>query len=117
MRAHGVPNFPDPDGHGTYAALSEQALGVSKETTLVAQHACGHLLASLGSSAPPGVRQAKLAFGLEVARCLRAHGYPNFPDPGSTGQALPAGTDPSSPAFQAAQTACEKPVPKPQGPK
>jgi hypothetical protein len=45
---------------------------------------------------------------------MRGHGVPNYPDPitGPTGgQAInlgPEGIDPSSPAFQAAQAACEK---------
>jgi hypothetical protein len=67
-----------------------------------------HLLPKGGNSGTPQQRQQKLAFGLEVAQCLRMHGYPTFPDPGSSGQQLPPGIDPSSPQFEAAQTACEK---------
>ncbi len=49
--------------------------------------------------------------GLEYARCMRAHGVPGFPDPGAGGGftfARGSGVDPSSPAFRAAQAACEK---------
>ena len=57
-------------------------------------------------SGTPQDRQEKLAFALKVARCLRAHGFPNFPDPPDQSLGR-AGIDPSSPQFQAAETACE----------
>jgi hypothetical protein len=43
-------------------------------------------------------------FSLAFARCMRANGVPDFPDPnGQGGQLSPAsGIDPNSPAFQAA---------------
>ena len=51
---------------------------------------------------------------LKFARCMRAHGEPNFPDPsGSGGFTFNAGNgvNPSSPAFQAAQARCQKYTP------
>ena len=108
MRAHGVPNFPDPDSQGTFPPLTQQVLGVSKQTSLAAQQACEHLLSSGGSTATPQQRQQKFAFGLKVARCLRGHGFPGFPDPSAPSQGLPPGIDPSSPQFQAAETTCEQ---------
>jgi hypothetical protein len=116
MRSHGVPNFPDPDGQVNFPPLGQQALGVSKQATLVAQDSCKHLLSKGGSTGTPQQRQRKLAFGLKVARCLRTHGYPTFPDPGSSGQRLPPGIDPSSPRFESAQAACEKQGRKDLGP-
>jgi hypothetical protein len=51
----------------------------------------------------------KRAFGLKVAQCLRAHGYPKFPDPTASGQqSLPPGIHSSSPQFQAAEKKCEE---------
>jgi hypothetical protein len=107
MRAHGVPNFPDPDSQGSFPPLTQQTLGVSKQTSLAAQQACEHLLSSGGSIATPEQRQQKFAFGLEVARCIRGHGFPSFPDPSASSQGLPPGIDPSSPQFQAAETTCK----------
>jgi hypothetical protein len=107
MRSHGVANFPDPDSQGNFPSLTQQDLGVSKQTSLAAQQACKSLLARGGSTATPAQRQQKLAFGLKVAQCLRTHGYPSFPDPSGSSQELPAGIDPSSSQFQAAETACE----------
>jgi hypothetical protein len=108
VREHGVAKFPDPDSQGTLPALTQQDLGVSKQTSLAAQHACESVLARGGSTGTPQQRQQKLAFGLKVAQCLRAHGFPAFPDPTGFSQALPPGIDPSSPQFESAQTTCEK---------
>jgi hypothetical protein len=115
MRAQGVQDFPDPDSQGNFPPLSQQALGVSKQTSLTAQQACKHLLSS-GGSATPQQREQKIALGVKVAQCLRAHGYPNFPDPTGLGsQALPPGIDTNSPQFQTTETACEKQAQKALG--
>jgi hypothetical protein len=108
VRKHGVSNFPDPDSQGNLPALTQQDLGVSKQTSLAAQHACESLLSRGRDTGTPQQRQQKLAFGLKVAQCLRAHGFPTFPDPNGSSQTLPRGIDPSSPQFEEAQTNCEK---------
>ncbi|MGP0051628.1 MAG: hypothetical protein ACLPZR_22645 [Solirubrobacteraceae bacterium] len=60
---------------------------------------------SSGSSATGGYGSGPLAF----ATCMRANGVPNFPDPSPEGGvALPAGTNPFSPAFMAARAKCQK---------
>ena len=104
MRAHGVPSFPDPDPQGNFPSFST---GVSKQVSSAANDACTHLLSS-GGTATPVERQQKLDFGVKVAECLRAHGYPNFPDPAHLGQqSLPPGIDVNSPQFQSVETTCE----------
>jgi hypothetical protein len=63
--------------------------------------------ASSSSTAPGGGGSGPLAF----ARCMRASGVPNFPDPEPGPGALfsvPAGANPASPAFRSAQAKCEK---------
>jgi hypothetical protein len=93
----------------------QQALGVSKQTSLTAQQVCKHLLSG-GGSATPQQRQQKIAFGVKVAQCLRAHGYPNVPDPTALGsRALPPGIDANSPQFQTTETACKKQAQKALG--
>jgi hypothetical protein len=104
MRAHGVPNFPDPDARGDFPDFH---LAVTKPTASAANDACRHLLSS-GSPGTPQQRQQKFAFALKVARCLRTHGYPGFPDPTASGQSVPPGIDTQSPQFQAVETTCEK---------
>lgn len=51
--------------------------------------------------------------GLSFARCMRANGVPNFPDPlpGRGFVFTPGGIDPTAPAVKAAQAKCQKFVP------
>lgn len=83
--------------------------------------ACSLLVGACGSSGKPGTTAASLDLGIRFARCMRAHGVPNFPDP-SSGRGIDiapgSGLNPQSPAFQAAQQACQKLLPdKGQPPK
>ncbi|HWD63849.1 MAG TPA: hypothetical protein VG405_01620 [Solirubrobacteraceae bacterium] len=72
---------------------------------------CAVLLAACGSSKPGG-HQAAYTAGLNFAKCMRAHGVPDFPDPGSGGGIqIPNGTNPAAPSFQAAQKACARDLP------
>ncbi|MGH3191316.1 MAG: hypothetical protein ACRDPY_20580 [Streptosporangiaceae bacterium] len=68
-----------------------------------ASGATGNVTAGGTASGGSGQRSSG-TFSLAFARCMRAHGVPNFPDPnGQAGQLGPAsGIDPSSPRFQAA---------------
>lgn len=73
-----------------------------------AQQACQHYLArgsTGGSNAlnPPPQQQQLLAF----ARCVRQHGLPGFPDPRPDGGFVTQGDGKDSPAFTAAERACE----------
>lgn len=110
-----MAKFPDPVGEGQFPPLSQQELGVSKQTSLAADGACKHLLRHGGGTATPEQREQKLAFGVHVAHCVRAHGYPSFPDPAGSSLAPPPGIDLSSPRFQAVETACERQVQKAMG--
>jgi hypothetical protein len=59
------------------------------------------------SSAPAGGGSGPIAF----AKCMRANGVPNFPDPNPSGDfelGSAGGLGPSSPAFTAAQAKCQK---------
>jgi len=84
MRAHGVPNFPDPNSSGQVPKRTPQQLGVSGSQFEAAQRACSHLLpnGALGPSAEP--TQAELRTmerdALRFARCMRSHGVANWPD-------------------------------------
>ncbi len=105
MRSHGVPNFPDPTPNA-------QGLGptvhVAKHSPAfqTAQQACGSLLAAIAEAKPRPTRARQL----RQAACIRAHGVPDYPDPlPGGGFNLPSTINPQSPAFIAAQNACEKP--------
>ena len=104
MRSHGVPNFPDPDPQGGFPSFD---LTVSKQAAHAADATCRRLLPT-GGPGTPQQRQQKLAFALKVARCLRTHGYPTFPDPGTSGTQIPPGIDTNSPRFQTVEMRCEQ---------
>lgn len=95
VRAHGVPNFPDPGSGGQVPKADAQQLGVSSSRLQSAQQACAglmpipagstdeqqqELLCGTGTCSPAVVQ--RWMNGLEtLAICLRAHGEPRWPDP------------------------------------
>ena len=101
MRSHGVPNYPDPDSSGQLPKADAQFLGVSTSHYQVAQQACQHLLPTGGSlqqqehqcmqnsDCPPALVQQMMTGDLRLARCMRSHGVPNFPDPTNGGSGGP----------------------------
>jgi hypothetical protein len=119
MRGHGVPDFyftRSPSRSSlissnlTYIKLGQWAAQVAPGPQLrPALQACGHLLGLPGQ--PPQVTAAQLRSLVKAAACMRAHGFPAFPDPAAQdGQLiqtpLPASVNTSSPQFQAAQQTC-----------
>jgi len=102
MRSHGVPNFPDPAG-GVPPKVSAQGLGIGSSQLQVAQAACQHLLPATGGSltassirqcylagvCPQALVQQALSAGRELARCMRSHGVPYWPDPTIDSQGRP----------------------------
>jgi hypothetical protein len=113
MRDHGI-NIADPvvDDQGQINITVPQ--GVSMETYQNADAACKSLHTQAQSAARGGqpARKPDPARLLNFSKCMRRHGLPDFPDPGSSGglqiQRRP-GSDlnPDSPTFQAAQRACQ----------
>jgi hypothetical protein len=93
MRSHGVPDFPDPTSSGQLPKTDAQLLGVSNSQLQAARTACQHLIPTGGSlqqreyqcmqnsDCPPALVQQMLNADLKLARCMRSHGVPNFPDP------------------------------------
>ncbi len=115
MRAHGLPDFPDPvRGAGGGVSLQLNGgpsgdLNPNSSQFKAAQQACQHLQPQgmRGGSGGANPQQA-----LQWAACMRAHGLPNFPDP-TVSNGVPqldlsgTGIDPGSPQFQSAQQACK----------
>jgi hypothetical protein len=97
MRSHDVPNYPDPDSSGQLPKTDAQLLGVSTSQYQAAQQACQHLFPTggspedcmLNSDCPPALVQQMMAADLKLARCMRSHGVPNFPDPTNGGASGP----------------------------
>ena len=88
VRTHGVPSYQDPvvtaDGHIYTDMRSLHRLSAAQFASL--HQACGSQLTDAGfvlrdePPAPPQLVQA----GVRTARCLRAHGLPNYRDPTSS---------------------------------
>lgn len=77
MRAHGVPNFPDPSAGGGL----ELPAGINPQSPSFqsAQKACSKFQPNGG--APPKMSASERRKAVKFAECMRAHGEPNFPDP------------------------------------
>jgi hypothetical protein len=96
MRAHGVPNFPDPDAAGNIVQhVSGGQPPDNGPRAQAADSTCHHLLSG-GGTGSPAVQRRIVSELLRLARCMRAHGEPNFPDP-TVGGTPPAGNDVSLP--------------------
>jgi hypothetical protein len=112
MRSHGVPGFPDPTSRAFKFSLSPASGNARSPAFRSAGTTCQHLLPDGGpSSESPARRQARIAAALAFARCVRAHGFPTFPDPTSSGELNPqmvtqAGINIHLPAAIAAADAC-----------
>jgi hypothetical protein len=101
VRAHGVPNFPDPASGGQVPKVSAQGLGVSSSQLQAAQSACQHLLPNaasfqqrtqqcfLAGDCPPALVQQILTAQRKFARCMRSHGVPSWPDPSLDSEGRP----------------------------
>ncbi|HUA02470.1 MAG TPA: hypothetical protein VMB27_01130 [Solirubrobacteraceae bacterium] len=85
------------------------AASVAGASTTPPTVAVGGSATTTGSSAPDDVASQALAF----ARCMRASGVPNFPDPAAGGGVLfgTSGLDLGAPAVKAAQAKCRKLLP------
>ena len=79
IRAHGVPNFPDPSGGGGGINLERTGINPQSPAFKSARRAC----AGLAPGAVGGVRATEQQFlaALTFSRCMRTQGFPDFPDP------------------------------------
>lgn len=83
MRTNGVPGFQDQVG----AIKSELAPGAQPSPAfLAAYRICQNLMPGGAPSDSARHSPAQKAGALAFARCLRSHGFPNFPDPNANGQ-------------------------------
>jgi hypothetical protein len=107
MTAHGVAARAMPGGAGVGFLLRPGSARPGSAQFTAAQRACKRLLPKGGLPAPTSAQNtAIIAQLLKLSVCMRAHGVPNFPDPGPNGLRIGPNIDPRSPQFQAAQKAC-----------
>jgi hypothetical protein len=78
MRVHGVPSFPDPKAGGGGFDLGP---GINPQSPAFkpARLACARL-APAGAGGVQATQSQFLA-AVRFAKCMRAHGFPDFPDP------------------------------------
>jgi hypothetical protein len=112
MHSHGVPNFPDPTSSGEIPKDKIVPLAGSPQFQ-VAERACLHVMpaSGLGPQKTAQPTRVRLADALAFARCMRARGFPSFPDPTNQGQLTPqmataAGIDLHQPDLLRAGLAC-----------
>lgn len=123
MRAHGVPDFPDPNAQGEFVIQGgpNSDLDPNSPQFQAANKDCQRFTPGTGlGSGPSPAQVAKLqAQALKYSQCMRSHGIADFPDPSFQGGGIRIsiragpGSDlnPNSPQFQAAQQACQKLLP------
>jgi hypothetical protein len=118
MRSHGVPNFPDIPAGGGIDFSPGSGINPRSPAFQAAQQACRRYAPTKGP--PPAMTQSQRQAAFRFAKCMRANGQPDFPDPtltAPTGARLVLvlrglvfapgpGIDPKSPAFRQAATRC-----------
>jgi hypothetical protein len=119
VRAHGVPNFPDPQvsGHGNEESMRIAVTpGLSSNPHFnSAQQACRKLLpgGGPGSGSSRQISPQEQSRYLKAAACIRSHGVSNFPDPTFSGGGvhISKGIDVHSPQVRSAEEACQSLIP------
>jgi hypothetical protein len=115
MREHGVQVSTPTSGQ---LRITGRGTPANPRALDAAQNACKRYAPAAGrEKLSPAERAARQDQLLKFARCMREHGV-NVPDPETGGGRLSLkiqGINPSSPAFQAAQKACQGLMPKPPG--
>lgn len=127
-RVHGMPNLPDPQvdnqGNDHYPSLDRLGHWYWPRSVL---EGCAkvwervHAIRDQLDSQQVGLQRRPItsrAQALSFARCIRAHGFPSFPDPNPGGSgnagALPPGfakTNPSTQASAAVDACLRRPSP------
>jgi hypothetical protein len=119
IRAHGVPNFPDPkvsvNGSEVKVAIAVNPSISGNPHFNSAQQACRKLLPG-GEGGGPGhqISPQEQSQYLKAAACIRAHGVPSFPDPTFSSGGVHIShknLNVHSPQMQAAEVACQSLIP------
>lgn len=102
-------------GGGSPSAAVANIGSSTTTTTSSAQAGSPGSSGTSGATGGGGNLTMQMKDGAKFAACMRSHGVPNFPDPGSGGSVTinqSLGIDPDSPKFKAAQAACQKLLPR-----
>lgn len=110
LNRHGVQVEPARTG-GLVWEAGPGVPGPRSPQALAAVRDCKKLVpASFGHPPTAAESAANTALMLRLARCMRAHGVPKFPDPTSEGIRFSpsSGINPNSPAYRAAEKRCQR---------
>ncbi len=112
MRAHGVPNFPNPTISGNSVSLAITPSISGNPDFKRAQAACQHLLP--GRPTAQHFTTAQQADYVKASACMRAHGINGFPDPDFSARdlQLAAGHEPQYPPVRGRSSYMSKPDPE-----
>jgi hypothetical protein len=97
MRSNGVSQFPDPGASGKFtidAVVNGSALDPNAPAFKRAISACKDL--EPAGFTGPKVTRHQMTARLRFARCIRANGVPDFPDPTPSGPLVDTNRIPSS---------------------
>lgn len=113
VRSHGIANFPDPPTQGDPSSgrTWKSAFANQSPGFVSAAAACQHFMPRAQAPTQSTTHSpAQIAAMLAFARCIRSHGFPNFPDPTSAGitheMIAAAGINLHQPAVVQAADAC-----------
>jgi hypothetical protein len=115
VRAHGIPNFPDPESGGVFDKNQVRAAtaGMDVSEFRAKTQPCDHLLPP-GGSGPTITPQDQQDY-LNAAACMRSHGFANFPDPsfsdGGVNLSIPSSINTQSSQFTQAAQICTRLIP------
>lgn len=120
MREHGISDFPDPDSQGRMQikVTPGSDLDPNKPQFKAAQKACAKYQERAGGHFDKAQQQRMQQAALDYARCMRAHGVADFPDPQFSGGKVTMGgpgLNPNDPNFKSANQTCQKLMPGPKG--
>jgi hypothetical protein len=106
LRKHGLTNFPDPP----YAAGELSGLGFPKQVVeKYFNGACHKYALAAGAVETPAENQQHLEQMLAIAKCMRAHGVVNFPDPSAQGALMMPVSVGNEPEYSSAAKMCGAP--------
>jgi hypothetical protein len=117
VRAHGVPDFPDPGASvsGPHDSIGGVNIPPTIDTGSPAFQAafatCRDLLAGFSNQGKPPITAAVKESLIVQAQCMRTHGVPAYPDPqfprgGGISIFQNPDVNPQSPAYQHAAAVC-----------
>jgi hypothetical protein len=116
MRAHGLPNWPDPESNGVFDKSKLQQAGYSgSQTRAVEDGPCKNILPTQAPTASQTITAQQQQDYVNAVACMRSHGITDFPDPTFSGGHVtlvpPPGIDTNGTECTAAQHICQQLIP------